>query len=239
MPSLRTLHRQGRILTCGATAGFDPKEDLRFIWTFELNIRGSNGWMREDLIALLDLVGSGKLKTVIDRELSLPETNEAFRIAGGSRRCSAKCWSSHERSTLQQAVGGRSPGDLRPLAVHRMARPEGGLALDHERQEITVRMEMRPELERRPGTRQFHGGPIAAFIDVVGDFAIGMLVGGGVPTMNFRTDYLRPAIGNALTAVAPRPPRGQDGRRLSTSTSLDDEARLVALGRGTYSSNAG
>jgi len=80
VPSLKVLHRQGRILTCGATAGFDPKEDLRFIWTFELNIRGSNGWMREDLTALLDLIGSGKLKPVIDRELSLEDANEAFRL---------------------------------------------------------------------------------------------------------------------------------------------------------------
>jgi NADPH:quinone reductase-like Zn-dependent oxidoreductase len=80
VPSLKVLHRGGKVLTCGATAGFDPKEDLRFIWTFELNIRGSNGWMREDLIALLDLVGSGKLKTIIDRELSLSDTNEAFRL---------------------------------------------------------------------------------------------------------------------------------------------------------------
>jgi alcohol dehydrogenase len=80
VPSLKVLHRQGRILTCGATAGFDPKEDLRFIWTFELNIRGSNGWMREDLTALLDLIGAGKLKPVIDRELSLEDANEAFRL---------------------------------------------------------------------------------------------------------------------------------------------------------------
>src|SRR5215475_12127214 len=80
VPSLKTLHRQGRILTCGATAGFDPKEDLRFIWTYELNIRGSNGWMREDLTALLDLVASGKLKTVVDRELSLTQANEAFAL---------------------------------------------------------------------------------------------------------------------------------------------------------------
>jgi alcohol dehydrogenase len=36
--------------------------------------------MREDLIALLDLVDSGKLKAVIDRELSLSDTNEAFRL---------------------------------------------------------------------------------------------------------------------------------------------------------------
>jgi NADPH:quinone reductase-like Zn-dependent oxidoreductase len=80
VPSLKALHRQGRLLTCGATAGFDPKEDLRYIWTFELNILGSNGWMREDLTTLLELIGSGKLKPVIDRELSLPETNEAFRL---------------------------------------------------------------------------------------------------------------------------------------------------------------
>jgi len=80
VPSLRTLHRQGRILTCGATAGYDPKEDLRFIWTFELNIRGCNGWMREDLVTLLELIGSGKLKPVIDRELPLAEVNEAFRL---------------------------------------------------------------------------------------------------------------------------------------------------------------
>ena len=42
--SLRCLKLGGRILTCGATAGYGPPEDLRFIWTFELQVRGSNGW---------------------------------------------------------------------------------------------------------------------------------------------------------------------------------------------------
>ena len=112
------------------------------------------------------------------------------------------------------------------------------VSLDHERQEITVRMAMRPELERRAGTRQFHGGPIAAFIDIVGDFAIGMLVGGGVPTMNFRTDYLRPAIGEALTAVA-RVRRAGKTAAIVDIDVVDDEKRLVALGRGTYSSSVG
>lgn len=112
------------------------------------------------------------------------------------------------------------------------------VSVDHERQEIAVRMEMRPELERRPGTRQFHGGPIAAVIDVVGDFAIGMQVGGGVPTMNFRTDYLRPAIGSAITAIARVRRAGKTASVVDIEV-LDDQARLVALGRGTYSSNAG
>jgi uncharacterized protein (TIGR00369 family) len=112
------------------------------------------------------------------------------------------------------------------------------VSLDHERQEITLRMAMRPELERRPGTRQFHGGPIAAFIDITGDFAIGMLVGGGVPTMNFRTDYLRPAIGDALTAVARVRRAGKTAAVVDIDVA-DDQGRLVAIGRGAYSSTAG
>lgn len=112
------------------------------------------------------------------------------------------------------------------------------VSLDYERQEITVRMAMRPELERRPGTRQFHGGPIAAFIDIAGDFAIGMLVGGGVPTMNFRTDYLRPAISEALTAVA-RVRRAGKTTAVVDIEVVDDGNKLVALGRGAYSSTIG
>src|SRR3546814_16672843 len=65
--SLRTLHRGGRILTCGATAGYDPKEDLRFVWSYELQILGSNGWLRDELTALLDQVRQGKLKPDIDK----------------------------------------------------------------------------------------------------------------------------------------------------------------------------
>ena len=51
------------------------------------------------------------------------------------------------------------------------------LGLDHGTSTFSARMPLRPELERRAGTQQFHGGPIASFIDTVGDFAIGMLVG--------------------------------------------------------------
>jgi alcohol dehydrogenase len=79
VPSLRCLRNDGRLLTCGATAGFDPKEDIRYIWTFELNIVGSNGWLPEDLEALLGLVRSGKLTPVIDQRLTLSEAREAFR----------------------------------------------------------------------------------------------------------------------------------------------------------------
>ena len=77
--SLRCVKRGGRVLTCGATAGFDPPTDLRYIWTGELDIRGSNGWRREDLQALLDLVATGGLDPVIDRVVPLTEGIEAHR----------------------------------------------------------------------------------------------------------------------------------------------------------------
>lgn len=76
--SLRCLRLGGRLLTCGATAGFDPKEDLRYIWTFELQIRGSNGWDRDDLYELLELVRDGRLHVPIDRVWPLEQGAEAL-----------------------------------------------------------------------------------------------------------------------------------------------------------------
>ena len=80
VPSLKVLHRGGKVLTCGATAGYDPNEDLRYIWSFELKVLGSNGWMRDDLHRLLELIADGSLLPVIDRTLPLEEVNEAFRL---------------------------------------------------------------------------------------------------------------------------------------------------------------
>jgi alcohol dehydrogenase len=78
--SLRCLRLGGRLLTCGATAGFAPPEDIRFIWTFELQVLGSNGWEQQDLITLFDLVESGKLKVLIDKAYPLENAAEAVRV---------------------------------------------------------------------------------------------------------------------------------------------------------------
>ena len=80
VPSLRTLARHGRLLTCGATAGFDPKTDIRYIWRREVDIVGANGWTRADLEALLIEVARGSIKPVIDRVLPLAESAEAMRL---------------------------------------------------------------------------------------------------------------------------------------------------------------
>ncbi len=77
--SLRVLRVGGRMLTCGATAGYDPAEDIRFIWTFELKILGSNGWAKEDVLTLLDLVQAGKLKALVDDTYTLEGAAEALQ----------------------------------------------------------------------------------------------------------------------------------------------------------------
>lgn len=77
--SLRCLRRGGRLLTCGATAGFQEKVDIRYIWTLELQVRGSNGWTREDIQALLDLADQGVMSPVIDSVVSLDEIHAAER----------------------------------------------------------------------------------------------------------------------------------------------------------------
>jgi len=75
--SLKCVKLGGRLLTCGATAGFDPPTDLRFIWTAEMDIRGSNGWKRHDLAQLLSMVQSGSLVPAIDSVVPLTEGIEA------------------------------------------------------------------------------------------------------------------------------------------------------------------
>jgi alcohol dehydrogenase len=77
--SLRVLRVGGRMLTCGATAGYDPAEDIRFIWTFELKILGSNGWAKQDIVTLLDLVQSGKLKASVDETFPLEAAAAALQ----------------------------------------------------------------------------------------------------------------------------------------------------------------
>src|ERR1700677_3237415 len=74
----RALARHGRLLTCGATAGFDPKTDLRYIWSFEFNIIGCNGWTRDDQIELLERVANGRLEPIKHCELPLSRFGEAM-----------------------------------------------------------------------------------------------------------------------------------------------------------------
>ena len=106
-------------------------------------------------------------------------------------------------------------------------------ALNAEKQEIVMRSPMRPEFEREPGTKQWHGGPIASIIDTVADYALVMFIGRGLPTINFRVDFFRPAIDTALISTG-------RVRRLGRTVGVadvevhDEKGALIAIGRGSY-----
>lgn len=103
---------------------------------------------------------------------------------------------------------------------------------------VKMRMPLLPHLRRDASVAQFHGGPVASLIDTAGDFAVALAVGGGVPTINFRVDYLRPSSGDHLLAVA-------TARRVGRTVGVadvdvfDDQGRLTAIGRATYSAQVG
>jgi uncharacterized protein (TIGR00369 family) len=105
---------------------------------------------------------------------------------------------------------------------------------DPARQCVTMTLEMRPEFERIAGSGQWHGGPVAAVIDTVGDYALVMTIGHPLPTINFRVDYLRPAVNTALTVTA-RVRRAGRSLGVVDVDVMDAKGTLVAIGRATYS----
>ncbi|HEY4374483.1 MAG TPA: zinc-binding dehydrogenase [Burkholderiales bacterium] len=80
VPSLRCLKRGGKLLVCGATAGHDPKEDLRYVWSFEIEIKGYNSFYDENLSALMEMIQKGQIKPVIDKVLPLEQAAEGLRL---------------------------------------------------------------------------------------------------------------------------------------------------------------
>jgi uncharacterized protein (TIGR00369 family) len=108
------------------------------------------------------------------------------------------------------------------------------VSLDAERDEIVLKMPMRPELERGSGSGQFHGGPLAAFIDIVGDYVLALRLGAGVPTINFRVDFLRPAVTSELIGTGRLRRAGRSIGIVDVDVH-DAVGRLVAVGRGCYS----
>ncbi len=111
-------------------------------------------------------------------------------------------------------------------------------AFDVATQSVTIRSIFGPHVERATGTGQYHGGVIASLIDIAGDFALIAVLGHGVPTINFRVDYLRPAAHSDLLAQA----RVRRAGRTIGVVDIDVtgvDGRLIALGRGCYSTQPG
>ncbi len=77
VPSFRAARPGGRVLTCGATAGHDPKTDMRFLWVRELDVLGSNSYSQEDVARSVAYAASGDIAPVISHTFPLAELGAA------------------------------------------------------------------------------------------------------------------------------------------------------------------
>src|SRR5215467_3132954 len=75
--SLSSLASAGRLVTCGATTGYDAKVDLRFLFSRQLSLLGSYMGTKSELHTVMKLVAAGRLKPVVDRVFPLAEAAAA------------------------------------------------------------------------------------------------------------------------------------------------------------------
>jgi NADPH:quinone reductase-like Zn-dependent oxidoreductase len=78
--TLASLRWGGKVVTCGATAGFSPNIDLRAVFFKQLEILGSTMGSKGDLAEALPMMTDGRLVPVIHRVLPLSDAVEAHRM---------------------------------------------------------------------------------------------------------------------------------------------------------------
>jgi len=78
--SIKSLAQGGRLVTCGATTGYNALTDLRFVFFRNLKIYGNIMGSKGELLRIVDLVKDGKLNPVIDRVLLLAEAKQAHQL---------------------------------------------------------------------------------------------------------------------------------------------------------------
>ncbi|MGB6499334.1 MAG: zinc-binding dehydrogenase [Candidatus Acidiferrum sp.] len=75
--SVASLAPAGRLVTCGATAGYDAKIDLRFLFTRQLSLLGSYMGAKSELETVMKLVAAGRFKPIVDRVFPLAQAAAA------------------------------------------------------------------------------------------------------------------------------------------------------------------
>lgn len=105
-------------------------------------------------------------------------------------------------------------------------------AHDPESGTLRITLPARAELRHAPDRETVHGGIISALVDLAAHAALNAVTGIGMPTIDLRTDYLRPAIAPLEAVATPR--------RVGRSLGVVDievfgaDGKLVALGRVVY-----
>lgn len=78
--SITSLKNNGRLVTCGATSGFDGKTDIRQIFYRHLTILGSFMGSKAELLEAMRFVESGAIRAVVDQTLPLSEARRAHEL---------------------------------------------------------------------------------------------------------------------------------------------------------------
>jgi uncharacterized protein (TIGR00369 family) len=99
--------------------------------------------------------------------------------------------------------------------------------------EIEIHATWREEWVVNPDRRYTHGGILAALVDLAADWALGVGLGRGVPTVDMRVDYHRPAMPGDLVC------KGKVVRQggmvsVAEAQIFDLDGKLCASGRGVY-----
>ena len=84
--SIASLAASGRLVTCGATTGYDAKIDLRFLFSRQLSLLGSYMGTKSELRPVLKLVAAGRLKPIVDRVFPLAEAAAAHTYLESSQQ---------------------------------------------------------------------------------------------------------------------------------------------------------
>lgn len=98
---------------------------------------------------------------------------------------------------------------------------------------VEILLPFREEFLRQDNSDWLHGGVLSALIDIAGDYAIVTKSGVGVPTVDLRVDYLRPARRGDLVAIA-RTVRVGRTIGVADVEVRDTRGVLIAVGRGVY-----
>jgi NADPH:quinone reductase-like Zn-dependent oxidoreductase len=75
--SIQVLAKNGRLVTCGATSGYDARTDLRQVFYRHLNLLGSFMGSKADLLAALNFVVRGQLRAVVAETMPLRDARRA------------------------------------------------------------------------------------------------------------------------------------------------------------------
>jgi NADPH:quinone reductase-like Zn-dependent oxidoreductase len=78
--SILSLAKSGRLVTCGATSGYEAQTDLRQVFYRNLTILGSFMGSKAELLEAMKFVERGSIRPVIDRTLPLTEAKMAHEI---------------------------------------------------------------------------------------------------------------------------------------------------------------